>query len=177
MKQTPRVGRKSTDKLSVGLPGQLGQSESAIAKGMYPPQLLSAGYGRHEWGDIHTWVAYFGIILAVVHLGVKLAVAGEGRCLEAHMATRRRYPLGASYRCRLPLVAVGESLGEKRKRCHSPAHRAVIHGRFVITGERQRSVPATTCVLIARTGQGTVRMDVLTSLNSDMQTVHLIKPQ
>ena len=36
---------------------------------------------------------------------------------------------------------------------------------------------ATTCVLIARTGQGTVRMDVLTSLNSDMQTVHLIKPQ
>jgi hypothetical protein len=70
MKQTPRVGRKSTDKLSVGLPGQLGQSESAIAKGMYPPQLLSAGYGRHEWGDIHTWVAYFGIILAVVHLGL-----------------------------------------------------------------------------------------------------------
>ena len=28
---------------------------------------------------------------------VKLAVAGEGRCLEAHMATRRRYPLGASF--------------------------------------------------------------------------------
>jgi hypothetical protein len=28
------------------------------------------GYGRHEWGDIHTWVAYFGIILAVVHLGL-----------------------------------------------------------------------------------------------------------
>ena len=42
MKQTPSRGRKFTDKLSVGLPGQLGQSESAIAKGMYPRQLLSA---------------------------------------------------------------------------------------------------------------------------------------
>ena len=26
------------------------------------------GYGRHEWGDIHTWLAYFVIFLAVVHL-------------------------------------------------------------------------------------------------------------
>src|ERR1700693_5688931 len=26
------------------------------------------GYGRHEWGDIHTWLAYLGIILVVVHL-------------------------------------------------------------------------------------------------------------
>ena len=28
------------------------------------------GYGRHEWGDIHTWLAYFGIILVVVHLAL-----------------------------------------------------------------------------------------------------------
>jgi uncharacterized protein DUF4405 len=28
------------------------------------------GYGRHEWGDIHTWLAYFVIFLAVVHLGL-----------------------------------------------------------------------------------------------------------
>jgi hypothetical protein len=28
------------------------------------------GYGRHEWGDIHTWLAYLGIILVVVHLAL-----------------------------------------------------------------------------------------------------------
>jgi len=28
------------------------------------------GYGRHEWGDIHTWLAYFGIFLVVVHLAL-----------------------------------------------------------------------------------------------------------
>jgi hypothetical protein len=27
-------------------------------------------YGRHEWGDIHTWLAYFAIFLAVVHLAL-----------------------------------------------------------------------------------------------------------
>jgi hypothetical protein len=28
------------------------------------------GYGRHEWGDIHTWLAYVGIFLVVVHLAL-----------------------------------------------------------------------------------------------------------
>ena len=28
------------------------------------------GCGRHEWGDIHTWLAYFGIFLVVVHLAL-----------------------------------------------------------------------------------------------------------
>jgi Domain of unknown function (DUF4405) len=28
------------------------------------------GYGRHEWGDIHTWLAYLGITLVVVHLAL-----------------------------------------------------------------------------------------------------------
>jgi len=28
------------------------------------------GYGRHEWGDIHTWLAYLGIFLVVVHLAL-----------------------------------------------------------------------------------------------------------
>src|SRR5271157_5198510 len=28
------------------------------------------GYGRHEWGDIHTWLAYFGLLLVVVHLAL-----------------------------------------------------------------------------------------------------------
>jgi Domain of unknown function (DUF4405) len=26
------------------------------------------GYGRHEWGEIHTWLAYFALLLAVIHL-------------------------------------------------------------------------------------------------------------
>jgi hypothetical protein len=26
------------------------------------------GYHRHEWGDIHTWLAYGAIFLGVVHL-------------------------------------------------------------------------------------------------------------
>jgi hypothetical protein len=28
------------------------------------------GYGRHEWGDIHTWFAYFALLLGVVHLAL-----------------------------------------------------------------------------------------------------------
>jgi uncharacterized BrkB/YihY/UPF0761 family membrane protein len=28
------------------------------------------GYGRHEWGDIHTWFAYFAIFLGVTHLAL-----------------------------------------------------------------------------------------------------------
>ena len=28
------------------------------------------GYGRHEWGDIHTWLAFFGLLLVVVHLAL-----------------------------------------------------------------------------------------------------------
>jgi hypothetical protein len=28
------------------------------------------GFGRHEWGDIHTWLAYFALLLGVVHLAL-----------------------------------------------------------------------------------------------------------
>ena len=31
-------------------------------------RVVFLGYGRHEWGDIHTWLAYCAIFLAVVHL-------------------------------------------------------------------------------------------------------------
>jgi hypothetical protein len=31
-------------------------------------RMLFLGYGRHEWGEIHTWLAYVAIFLAVVHL-------------------------------------------------------------------------------------------------------------
>ena len=31
-------------------------------------ELFFLGYGRHEWGDIHTWVGFLGIILVMVHL-------------------------------------------------------------------------------------------------------------
>ena len=29
---------------------------------------LFLSFGRHEWGEIHTWLAYFSIALLVVHL-------------------------------------------------------------------------------------------------------------
>jgi hypothetical protein len=32
--------------------------------------LFFFGYGRHEWGDIHTWLAYSAIFLAVAHLAL-----------------------------------------------------------------------------------------------------------
>jgi Domain of unknown function (DUF4405) len=35
-----------------------------------PGRVIFLGYGRHEWGDIHTWLAYFGIFLVVVHLAL-----------------------------------------------------------------------------------------------------------
>ena len=31
-------------------------------------RILFLGYGRHAWGEIHTWLAYVAISLAVVHL-------------------------------------------------------------------------------------------------------------
>jgi hypothetical protein len=31
-------------------------------------RILFLSYNRHEWGDIHTWLAYVAIFLAVVHL-------------------------------------------------------------------------------------------------------------
>jgi Domain of unknown function (DUF4405) len=31
-------------------------------------RVVFLGYGRHEWGDVHEWIAYLGIILVVVHL-------------------------------------------------------------------------------------------------------------
>jgi Domain of unknown function (DUF4405) len=31
-------------------------------------RMLFLGYDRHEWGEIHTWLAYVAIFLAVVHL-------------------------------------------------------------------------------------------------------------
>ena len=31
-------------------------------------RVLFLGYGRHAWGEIHTWLAYVAIFLAVVHL-------------------------------------------------------------------------------------------------------------
>src|SRR6516225_5035711 len=31
-------------------------------------RILFLGLDRHEWGDIHTWLAYVAILLAVVHL-------------------------------------------------------------------------------------------------------------
>ena len=31
-------------------------------------RVVFLGYGRHEWGDIHTWIAFLGIILVMVHL-------------------------------------------------------------------------------------------------------------
>ena len=31
-------------------------------------RVLFLGYGRHAWGEIHTWLAYVAISLAVVHL-------------------------------------------------------------------------------------------------------------
>ena len=85
------------------------------------------GYGRHEWGDIHTWLAYLGIILVVVHLAlnwqwlVKVAASKHIWRLAAGI-------LWAAYRYSLSLFAGGESRTEQGKRCHSPANRAVIYG-------------------------------------------------
>jgi Domain of unknown function (DUF4405) len=31
-------------------------------------RILFLGYDRHDWGDIHTWLAYAVILLAAVHL-------------------------------------------------------------------------------------------------------------
>jgi hypothetical protein len=33
-------------------------------------RVIFLDHGRHEWGDIHTWLAYFGIFLVVVHLAL-----------------------------------------------------------------------------------------------------------
>src|SRR6516162_1810776 len=35
--------------------------------GGHTGRILFLGYGRHAWGEIHTWLAYVAICLAVVH--------------------------------------------------------------------------------------------------------------
>jgi hypothetical protein len=36
--------------------------------GRHAGRILFLGYARHEWGEIHTWLAYVAIALAVAHL-------------------------------------------------------------------------------------------------------------
>jgi hypothetical protein len=36
--------------------------------GGHTSRVLFLGYGRHAWGEIHTWLAYVAISLAIVHL-------------------------------------------------------------------------------------------------------------
>jgi hypothetical protein len=36
--------------------------------GGHTSRILFLGYGRHAWGEIHAWLAYVAISLAVVHL-------------------------------------------------------------------------------------------------------------
>jgi len=36
--------------------------------GGHTGRILFLGYGRHAWGEIHTWLAYVAIFLAVIHL-------------------------------------------------------------------------------------------------------------
>jgi hypothetical protein len=36
--------------------------------GGHTSRVLFLGYGRHAWGEIHTWLAFVAISLAVVHL-------------------------------------------------------------------------------------------------------------
>ena len=36
--------------------------------GGHTGRILFLGYGRHEWGEIHTWFAYVAVFLVVVHL-------------------------------------------------------------------------------------------------------------
>jgi hypothetical protein len=80
------------------------------------------GYGRHEWGEIHTWLAYFALLLGMIHLSsrgdpslLKPAVAREGCGVKTHLGTRRRYSLGGVHRWRFSLAS-GRKIRAKRQR-------------------------------------------------------------
>jgi uncharacterized protein DUF4405 len=35
---------------------------------VHPGRTLFLGYDRHDWGEVHTWLAYVAIFLAIIHL-------------------------------------------------------------------------------------------------------------
>ena len=58
------------------------------------------GYGRHEWGDFHTWLAYVFIALVVVHLAL------HWRWFWQIAARKRSWPLLLGLGGGLALVVV-----------------------------------------------------------------------
>jgi hypothetical protein len=52
--------------------------------GGHTGRILFLGYGRHAWGEIHTWLAYLAILLTVIHLLLNwqwlVKVAASKRC-------------------------------------------------------------------------------------------------
>ncbi|MCH7226133.1 DUF4405 domain-containing protein [Haloferula sp. A504] len=49
--------------------------------------LSALGWGRHDWGDLHTWLAYAFLALIVVHLAL------HWRWFWQIAARKRRWPL------------------------------------------------------------------------------------
>jgi Domain of unknown function (DUF4405) len=90
-------------------------------------RVIFLGYGRHEWGDIHTWIAFLGIILVMVHLVLNWQWLVKVAASKHIWRLARRYPLGAIDRCRFLFVAGRRSRTEQGKRCHSSGKRAVTY--------------------------------------------------
>jgi hypothetical protein len=57
------------------------------------------GYGRHEWGDIHLWLAYGAILLGIVHLVL------NRQWLLKVAAAKRMWRLIAGVLCGVLIVA------------------------------------------------------------------------
>ncbi|MDX2080625.1 MAG: DUF4405 domain-containing protein [Terrimicrobiaceae bacterium] len=66
--------------------------------------LRTLGWGRHDWGELHTWTAWVFLALIVVHLGI------HWRWFWQAAAKRRAWPLVAGLLAGILIVAAAWAL-------------------------------------------------------------------
>jgi hypothetical protein len=73
---------------------------------------LFLGFGRHEWGEIYTWIGFLSVALLVVHLFLNWQWLVKVAAFEARLATRCWHPHRSVNSRGVPLTAGKASCAE-----------------------------------------------------------------
>ena len=85
--------------------------------------LSALGWGRHDWGDLHTWLSYAFLALMVVHLAL------HWRWFWQIAAKKRSWPLLIGFGAGLALILAIVCLPVKDDREGDGPGRGAGHGR------------------------------------------------
>ena len=86
-------------------------------------RMLFLGYGRHEWGDIHTWLAYVAIFLVVVHLLLNWT------WLVKVAASKHLWRLAAGFLVGFSILGVFLLTPVEKSEQNGPKNAVQLHGR------------------------------------------------